>query len=125
VPWSSAGEAAALAGADIGVAWVPDDPWSRGKCGLKVLQYMAAGLPVVTNPVGVHPEMVLHGQTGFLASGEADWVEAIRTLAADRALRREMGAAGRKLVEERYGVEVGARLWLNLIDGLLAGRATA
>jgi glycosyltransferase involved in cell wall biosynthesis len=69
--------------------------------------------------------MVLHGQTGFLASGETDWVEAIRTLAADRALRREMGAAGRKLVEERYGVEVGARLWLNLIDGLLAGRATA
>jgi glycosyltransferase involved in cell wall biosynthesis len=124
-PWSEATEAAEIAAADIGISWVPDDPWSRGKCGLKVLQYMAAGLPVVTNPVGVHPEMVLHGQTGFLASGEADWVEAIRTLAADRALRREMGAAGRKLVEERYGVEVGARLWLNLIDGLLAGRATA
>jgi len=124
-PWTEATEATEIAAGDIGISWVPDDPWSRGKCGLKVLQYMAAGLPVVTNPVGVHPEMVLHGQTGFLASGEADWVEAIRTLAADRALRREMGAAGRKLVEERYGVEVGARLWLNLIDGLLAGRATA
>ncbi|MBO0699041.1 MAG: glycosyltransferase family 4 protein [Zavarzinella sp.] len=124
-PWSEATEAAEIAAADIGISWVPEDAWSRGKCGLKVLQYMAAGLPVVTNPVGVHAEMVLHGQTGFLASGEGDWVEAIRTLAGDPALRREMGAAGRKRVEERYSVEVGARLWLNLIDGLLAGRASA
>lgn len=124
-PWSEATEAAEIASADIGISWVPEDAWSLGKCGLKVLQYMAAGLPVVTNPVGVHAEMVLHGQTGFLASGEGDWVEAIRTLAGDPALRREMGAAGRKRVEERYSVEVGARLWLNLIDGLLAGRASA
>ncbi len=60
-PWSEAGEAEALAAADIGIAWVPDDLWSRGKCGLKVLQYMAAGLPVVANPVGVQAEMVCHG----------------------------------------------------------------
>ena len=124
-PWSEATEAADIAGADIGVSWVPDDPWSRGKCGLKVLQYMAAGLPVVTNPVGVHPDMVRHGDTGFLVSRDSDWVEAVRTLAADPGLRRQMGAAGRKLVEERYSVDVGAGLWLNLIDGLAAGRATA
>jgi glycosyltransferase involved in cell wall biosynthesis len=124
-PWSDATEAAEIASADIGISWIPDDPWSRGKCGLKVLQYMAAGLPVVTNPVGVHPEMVRHGETGFLASGESEWVEAIARLAKDPARRREMGAAGRKLVAERYSVEVGARLWLNLIDGLTAGRASA
>jgi glycosyltransferase involved in cell wall biosynthesis len=124
-PWADETEAAEIAAADIGISWVPDDPWSRGKCGLKILQYMAAGLPVVANPVGVHPEMVRHGETGFLASSESDWAEAIRTLAADPALRCEMGAAGRKLVEERYSVEVGARLWLNLIDGLTAGRASA
>ena len=64
-PWAEATEAAEIAAADIGISWVPDDPWSRGKCGLKVLQYMAAGLPVVTNPVGVHPEMVRPGETGF------------------------------------------------------------
>jgi glycosyltransferase involved in cell wall biosynthesis len=124
-PWSEATDAAEIASADIGISWVPDDPWSRGKCGLKVLQYMAAGLPVVTNPVGVHPEMVRHGENGFLASGEADWVQAIHTLAGDPSLRREMGSAGRKLVTERYSVDAGARLWLNLIDGLTAGRASA
>jgi glycosyltransferase involved in cell wall biosynthesis len=124
-PWAEATEAAEIAAADIGISWVPDDPWSRGKCGLKVLQYMAAGLPVVTNPVGVHTEMVRPGETGILATTEAEWVEAVRTLAADPDLRRRMGAAGRKLVEERYSVEAGATLWANLIEGLTAGRATA
>jgi glycosyltransferase involved in cell wall biosynthesis len=124
-PWADATEAAEIAAADIGISWVPDDPWSRGKCGLKVLQYMAAGLPVVTNPVGVHLEMVRPGETGFLATTEAEWVEAVRTLAADPELRRRMGAAGRKLVEERYSVEAGATLWVNLIEGLMAHQATA
>jgi glycosyltransferase involved in cell wall biosynthesis len=124
-PWAEATEAAEIATADIGISWVPDDPWSRGKCGLKVLQYMAAGLPVVTNPVGVHTELVRPAETGFLATTEAEWVAAIRTLAADPGLRRRMGIAGRRLVQERYSVEAGATLWANLIDGLTAGRATA
>jgi glycosyltransferase involved in cell wall biosynthesis len=102
--WSSATEAAELAEGDIGINWLPDDGWSRGKCGLKVLQYMAAGLPVVANPVGMNRRMVVHGQTGFLASTPQEWAEAIARLAADPQLRREMGAAGRRLVEEQYSV---------------------
>ena len=66
VPWSEATEAADVASADIGISWVPDDLWSRGKCGLKVLQYQAAGLPVVANPVGVHPEIIRPGVDGLL-----------------------------------------------------------
>jgi glycosyltransferase involved in cell wall biosynthesis len=123
--WTEASEAAEIAAGNIGISWIPDDPWSRGKCGLKVLQYMAAGLPVVTNPVGVHPEMVSHGESGFLASTPSEWIDAIRTLAGDRDLRRRMGSAGRKTVENRYSVEAGARLWLDLIGDVQAGRATA
>jgi glycosyltransferase involved in cell wall biosynthesis len=124
-PWDEATEAAEIADADIGISWIPDDPWSRGKCGLKILQYMAAGLPVVTNPVGVHPEIVRHGETGYLASSQSEWVDAIRTLANDPGLRQQMGAAGRKMVEDRYSVEAGAKLWLNLISEAQSGRATA
>lgn len=115
-PWSENSEAEELAAADIGISWIPDDPWSRGKCGLKVLQYMAAGLPVVANPVGVQVEMVRDGETGFLATTEAEWIEAIRTLACDPDLRRRMGRAGRELVQAKYSVEAGAAEWRTLLD---------
>lgn len=123
--WTEATETAEIANAEIGISWIPDDPWSRGKCGLKIIQYMAAGLPVVTNSVGVHPEMVRHGETGFLANAISEWIEAIRTLARDPKLRRQMGAAGRKVVEDRYSVAAGAKLWLDLIRDAQSGRATA
>src|SRR5262249_49762920 len=97
--WNERHEAAEIAGADIGISWVPDDDWSRGKCGLKVLQYMAAGLPVIANPVGVHGEMVTAGETGFLAATEEQWVEAVARLARGPELRRRLGAAGRRAVE--------------------------
>jgi glycosyltransferase involved in cell wall biosynthesis len=116
--WSEATEAQEIAAADLGISWVPDDPWSRGKCGLKVLQYMAAGLPVVANPVGVQAEMVRDGETGFHARTPDEWVEAVRTLAADPDLRRRMGRAGRTLVEEKYSIPAGTQQWLGLLDQL-------
>jgi glycosyltransferase involved in cell wall biosynthesis len=114
-PWFEGIEAAALASGDVGIAWIPDDDWSRGKCGLKVLQYMAAGLPVIANPVGVHPEMVRHGETGFLAATAAEWAEAVRRLAANPDLRRRMGQAGRRRVESDYSVAAGAALWCDFL----------
>jgi glycosyltransferase involved in cell wall biosynthesis len=117
-PWVEETEAAELAGADVGISWVPDDQWSRGKCGLKVLQYMAAGLPVVANPVGVHVEMVRHGDNGFLAETPAQWAEAVGRLARDPALRRRLGRAGRRRVESDYSVTAGAARWLNVLEGL-------
>jgi glycosyltransferase involved in cell wall biosynthesis len=117
-PWSAATEAEAIASASIGIAWVPDDLWSRGKCGLKVLQYMAAGLPVVANPVGVHRQMVQHGQTGYLAHSPEQWLEAVGRLARHPALRARLGRAGRQRVEEEYAVAGGAAAWVSLLDSL-------
>jgi glycosyltransferase involved in cell wall biosynthesis len=117
-PWSEATEADEIATASVGVSWLPDDAWSRGKCGLKVLQYMAAGLPVVANPVGVQADLVRPGETGFLVETADDWVRAIRTLAADPDLRRRMGAAGRRRVEHEFDVPVGAAAWLDVLRAL-------
>jgi len=108
VAWSSATEAAELAAADVGISVLPDDDWSRGKCGLKVLQYMAAGLPVVASAVGVHGAMVERGRSGFLAGKAEEWIDALRALAADPELARSMGRRGRKIVEERYSIAVWA-----------------
>lgn len=102
--WSEQTEAARLAEADVGVSWLPDDEWSAGKCGLKVLQYMAAGLPVVANRVGIHARLVIPGRTGFLADTPKEWQRAITRLAHDAALRRQMGRTARHYVEQHYDV---------------------
>ena len=119
--WSSTSEAAELADGDIGINWLPDDSWSRGKCGLKVLQYMAAGLPVVANPVGMNCEMVIHNQTGLLASTPSQWAAAIARLAADPPLRRRLGAAGRRLIEERFNVDNWAPKFARLVNRVAQG----
>jgi glycosyltransferase involved in cell wall biosynthesis len=117
VPWSEATEAGALAAADIGISWIPDDLWSRGKCGLKILQYQASGLPVVANPVGVHPELVEHGQTGLLVHTDDAWVAAVRVLALDRVERLRMGAAARAAVEANYSVAGWSACFVAAVTG--------
>jgi glycosyltransferase involved in cell wall biosynthesis len=104
VPWSAATESQDLGSSDIGISWIPDDLWSRGKCGLKVLQYMAAGLPVVASPVGVHCEMVNQGP-GFLPTSPREWVETVRLLSLDHRLREQMGREGRSRLQTRFDVE--------------------
>ena len=123
--WSDPTEAQELAAADIGMSWVPDDLWSRGKCGLKVLQYMAAGLPVLANPVGVQADMVRHGENGFLVETPDQWAEAVGRLAHDPELRRRMGEAGRRRVEKDFGVAVGAARWVSLLQNLKRRRGAA
>jgi len=113
--WSEETEAEALAASDIGISWLPPDRWSEGKCGLKVLQYMAAGLPVVANRVGVQTELVRDGETGFLADTEAEWLSAIDLLAKDPALRQRLGQRGRQLVEQCYSVSRGAHAWAEIL----------
>ena len=124
-PWEEVHEAAELASADVGISWLPDDLWSRGKCGLKVLQYMAAGLPVVANPVGVQAELVRPGETGFLAETPREWAEAVGRLAHDPDLRRRLGQAGRRRVEKEFSPAVGAGRWLALLDGWQRRRGAA
>jgi len=125
VPWSESAEAEELARGDLGVSWLPDDDWSRGKCGLKVLQYQAAGLPTIANPVGAHVEMIEPGATGFLASTPEQWIEAVRAAAADAGLRARMGRSARGRVESHYSVSAWAATFVASvaeIDGRGASR---
>jgi glycosyltransferase involved in cell wall biosynthesis len=119
LPWSEAREARDLAEGDVGVSWVPDDLWSRGKCGLKILQYQAAGLPVVANPVGVHPRMVVPGETGFLPETTDDWVDAVRILATNVDRRLAMGRAAREFVESHYSISA----WSGAVVAMFSGAA--
>ncbi len=106
--WAEATEVKDLRTADVGLAPLPDDPWTRGKCGLRLLQYLAASLPAVASPVGVQSGIVRDRETGRLAASEDEWAAALGDLLGDPEARRRLGAAGRALVEERYSV---AAVW--------------
>lgn len=117
VAWREESEAAELAAAGAGISWMPDDLWSRGKCGLKVLQYHAAGLPVIANPVGTHREMIEAGVTGYLAESAEEWIDAARKLALDPEMRRRLGRAARARVESHYSVSAWAPKLISAIAG--------
>ena len=105
IRWTLDGEAAALDGIQVGIAPLPDDAWTRGKCGLKVLQMLSRGRPVVASAVGVQREQVRHGVTGFLATTPEEWVTSLTTLLEDPALRLRMGEAAKRDVLERWSVK--------------------
>jgi|TARA_B100000959_G_C14937915_1_gene606524 glycosyltransferase involved in cell wall biosynthesis len=102
VAWSEQAERSTLQQADIGIAPMEDNLWTQGKCALKVLQYMAAGLPVVSSDVGANAEVVEDGITGFLASSKEEWISAIGNLIANSELRNSLGQTGRLRVENNY-----------------------
>ena len=87
-----------------------------GKCGFKILQYMAAGLPVIASPVGANAQIVVEGETGLLPREEGKWVGAILRLAGDDAARARMGIAGRRRVESEYSIERAADQWIQLLE---------
>ncbi len=122
IPWSEKGESKALASAHIGIAPMPDNSWTRGKCGLKVLQYMAAGLPVISSPVGVNRNIVEHEVTGFLAESPDEWQVAIERLVCNSDLRRVMGKEGQKRVTEDYAIDVTLLKMTRSLENMLAGR---
>lgn len=121
VPWSREAEARLLAECDVGVAPLPDTPFTRGKCAFKVLQCMAAGLPVIASPVGANADYVRDGETGLHALTINKWVAAVGRLAADAGLRESMGRAGRRRVADEFDVAVLAPRVVDLIDGAIAG----
>jgi glycosyltransferase involved in cell wall biosynthesis len=119
LPWSEETEVALLQTCDVGIMPLPDEPWTRGKCGFKMIQYMACGLPVVASPVGVNKEIVEHGVNGFLAVTNDEWLTALSTLRDNPELRRKMGAAGRRKVEEKYCLQVTAPQYVKLLQSMI------
>jgi glycosyltransferase involved in cell wall biosynthesis len=108
LPWSEDSEVAHIQSFDVGIMPLPDGPFEQGKCGYKLIQYMACGLPVVASPVGVNTRIVEQGKTGFLASSNTDWVQALIMLSKDTGMRSDLGKAGRKKVEQEYSLQVTA-----------------
>lgn len=117
--WSLKKEVVDLVTSDIGLAPLPDNRFTRGKCGFKILQYAAAGLPVVASPVGANAEYIQDGTNGFYAVDDSDWIEKISLLLKDSQLRQQMGRAGRQKVKQ-FDLKVLGKQLVSLVEGCLA-----
>ena len=113
VAWTPEREVESVRELDVGLYPLPDDPWTRGKCGFKAIQYMACGVPVVASPVGVLQDLVTPGETGFLAADDDAWEAALERLLGDPAARRGLGARARERVVAGWSVAA-------VIDGVAA-----
>jgi len=114
-PWSQDSEVSEIQEFDVGIMPLPENSWEKGKCGYKLLQYMACGKPVVASPVGVNSKIVEHGINGFLACSKNEWIDALDFLYTNSEKKYEMGREGRKKVEKNYCVQVTAPRLLDLI----------
>lgn len=125
IPWSERDEAAQIATFDLGIMPLRDDPFSRGKCGLKLLQYMAAGIPAIGSPVGANLQILRDGVNGFLVQDPGDWVKAIELLLGDAGLREAIGREGWRTVSENYSVAVVAPRLLAILAEVAGHRMGA
>jgi len=117
--WSEETENKDIQDFDVGIMPLPNNPWERGKCGYKLIQYMASGRPVVASPVGVNQQIIDNGVNGFLASTQSEWIHALETLRTNKSLRESMGKAGRKKVEARYCLQVVAPRLVSLLRSVV------
>lgn len=120
INWSVDSEKAALEDFDIGIMPLVDNAWTRGKCGFKILQYMACGIPVVASPVGANIEIIQDGVNGFLANSSEEWIRKLEKLINDDSYRHFLGQNGRKSVEAKYSTDMTypklAQILINLIE---------
>jgi glycosyltransferase involved in cell wall biosynthesis len=116
VAWREDTEAMELARCHVGVMPLRDGPWERGKCGYKVIQYMAAARPAVASAFGASTSIIVPGETGFLADSTEEWVAALGGLAADRERTRKLGLAARQRAEAIYSVQCNAPKLVEILE---------
>ena len=117
--WSAEEEVRDLQGFDIGVMPLMEDPWSWGKCGLKIIQYQGVGVPVVCTPVGINRDLVENEINGLWAKTPEEWEEKLSFLIEHPDLRERMGREGRKRVLEQFTIQACAPRLYAILEGLL------
>lgn len=122
IPWTEDSEAELIRQMDVGIMPLPDGPWEKGKCGYKLIQYMAGGVPVIASPVGVNVDIVGSCHCGLLADTPAEWEQALRTLLFSPEKRCELGMAGRLAVENHYSLQVQAPVLVGIFNDIIAKR---
>lgn len=125
IPWSPENEVKALESAHIGLMPLRDSKYNRGKCGFKLIQYMARGIPVITTPVGANKQIVTPGVQGFWAETEKDWLQALQKISQNPEEAKRMGEAARAQVLQNYSIDSAIPKYLSVFEKVLSSSRAA
>jgi glycosyltransferase involved in cell wall biosynthesis len=116
VPWTLQSEQDIVRTFDVGIMPLINEPFAHGKCGYKLIQYMAAGVPALGTAIGANNDIISDGVDGFLASSEVEFTDKLVALLKSEALRRRIGGVGRKTLEERFSLKSQQRKVLDSLE---------
>lgn len=116
IQWHRDSEIEDLKRMNIGVMPLPDNPWTQGKCGFKLIQYLALEIPAVASPVGVNNKVLQHSVSGYFAQNDDEWVTYLKRLLLDAPLRKKLGQEGRKYIEAHYSLGSQKEAFIGLFD---------
>lgn len=119
IKWTDETEVQEILSGDIGIMPLSDTLWEKGKCGFKLIQYMACGLPVVASPAPANEEIIIEGENGYIAKTQEEWYQYLEELISDTDLRRKMGISGRKRIEENYTYQVWGSKYIEFLESYL------
>ena len=114
--WEEETELEDLLKMNIGVMPLKSGPWFEGKCGFKLIQYLACGIPAVASPVGVNTLIVQHEENGFIAGTKNEWLQYLRNLIINSQMRLQMGINGRNHIVKEYSLSRHIGTFLNLFN---------
>jgi glycosyltransferase involved in cell wall biosynthesis len=117
-PWFKNTEIKEISNFDVGVMPLPDSEWARGKCGYKLIQYMACGIPVVASNVGANIDIVTP-DVGYLVNNTKEWVSSLLKLFNNNELRKNMGISARRRIEAHYSLDANTEKLSKLINQIL------
>lgn len=123
VAWSEDSENQLIQEMDIGIMPLSNGVWERGKCGYKLIQYMASGIPVVASPVGVNNDIINVSNCGYLADNTEQWTDSLDSLLSSVSHRKDFSKAGRKAVEEIYSLQVQVHVLEKILRSLSRSNA--
>lgn len=115
VEWDSKTEIGELMDSDIGIMPLEDTDWERGKCGFKLIQYMASGLPVIASFSMANNEIV-NSDCGFIALNNQDWIDSLSQLLSSESSRYKMGNNGRDRIYENYSYQVWGPKFIDILN---------
>lgn len=121
LPWSEEIEREVLPRLSVGLCPLDDTPWTRGKSGYKIMQYMAAAKPTLASPVGIAADIVDDGTTGFHCRSADDWYRQLHQLYRDAALLQSLGVAGRQRAETRYDTAIAGAHLVTIFESCARG----